>query len=101
MNGCSEIVISDSAQDDLLAGFWFYERQQAGIGTYFLDSLAADIDALLIYAGVQAQAPASELYRMLATRFPYAIYYTLEASTATVVAVLDTRQDPEWIRSKL
>ncbi|MFM8900500.1 MAG: type II toxin-antitoxin system RelE/ParE family toxin [Burkholderiales bacterium] len=101
MNGCSDIVISDSAQDDLLAGYWFYERQQAGIGTYFLDSLSADIDALLIYAGVQTQDPSNRLFRMLASRFPYAIYYTLEASTATVVAVLDTRQDPEWIRSKL
>jgi plasmid stabilization system protein ParE len=84
-----------------LAGYWFYEQQQAGIGEYFLDSLSADIDALLIYAGVQAKAPESQLHRMLATRFPYAIYYTLNANTATVVAVLDTRQDPEWVRSKL
>jgi hypothetical protein len=27
-------------------GRHFYERQQAGIGDYFLDSLFADIDAL-------------------------------------------------------
>lgn len=46
MNGCDSIVITQSAQDDLLAGFWFYEQQQSGLGSYFLSNLMADIDDL-------------------------------------------------------
>ena len=36
------VEITRSAETDLLQGFAFYERQQAGIGDYFLDSLFAE-----------------------------------------------------------
>ncbi len=45
------IEILDEAQDDLLQGFHFYEGQEAGLGSYFLDCLFSDIDSLLLYAG--------------------------------------------------
>lgn len=45
------IRILAAARQDLLGGFRFYEAQQAGLGSYFLDSLFADIDSLQIYAG--------------------------------------------------
>lgn len=38
------VRITRPAEQDLLDGYTFYERQQAGIGSYFLDSLYADID---------------------------------------------------------
>lgn len=40
------IRILDEAQQDLIDGFQFYERKEAGLGGYFLDSLFADIDSL-------------------------------------------------------
>lgn len=43
------------AHEDLLAGRAFYERQQAGLGAYFLDSLFSDIESLLLHAGVHAR----------------------------------------------
>lgn len=46
------IVILPSAQEDLAAGFAFFEEQQAGLGAYFLESLFSDIDSLKIYSGV-------------------------------------------------
>jgi hypothetical protein len=42
------IEVLDAAQDDLVAGFQFYEEQSPGLGAYFLDSLFADIDSLLL-----------------------------------------------------
>ncbi|WP_408595372.1 hypothetical protein [Limnohabitans sp.] len=36
MNGCNSISITDAAQDDLLAGFGFYQAQLAGLGPTFL-----------------------------------------------------------------
>ena len=44
-----KIKISRSADRDLLAGFRFYERQNPGVGHYFLDSLFADIDSLVLH----------------------------------------------------
>jgi len=48
------IEVLDEAEQDLLDGFEFYERQSPGLGDYFLDSLFADIESLYLYAGVHA-----------------------------------------------
>ena len=100
MNGCDAIEITQAAQDDLLAAYWFYEHQQAGIGAYFLNSLYADIDALQISAGVHIKVQPSGAFRSLGSRFPFAIYYLLQGQQATVLAVLDTRRSPEWLRER-
>ncbi|MBI5108835.1 MAG: type II toxin-antitoxin system RelE/ParE family toxin [Rhodocyclales bacterium] len=95
-----QIRISHSAETDLLEGYAFYEEQQAGIGEYFLDSLFSDIDALVLFAGIHPK-PVENLHRTLAKRFPFAIYYDLKGDIATVVAVLDCRQDPASITRRL
>lgn len=95
-----KIYLTRAAEQDLLDGHAFYERQAAGVGTYFLDSLFADIDALVLYAGIHPQ-PDGRFYRTLAKRFPYAIYYLLAAEGVTVAAVLDCRRRPGLIRSTL
>ena len=92
--------IARAAEDDLINGFRFYERQQSGLGEYFLDSLSADIDALILFAGIHPK-PFGRFHRTLAKRFPFAIYYDLDEDTATVVAVLDCRQDPGAIQKRM
>lgn len=98
----AQIRIARSAEADLLEGYVFYERQQAGVGDYFLDSLYADIDALALYAGIHPKLD-GRLHRLLADRFPFAIYYELtdDIATATVVAVLDCRQNPASITERV
>jgi len=71
-----KIFILPSAQDDLAAGFRFYERQQEGLGGYFLESLFSDIDSLRLYAGVHQKV--FGYHRLLSKRFPCAIYYSEE-----------------------
>lgn len=95
-----QICLTQSAEADLISGFNFYERQQSGLGEYFLDSLSADIDSLMLYAGVHSK-PIGRFYRALTKRFPFAIYYELTNDIATVVAVLDCRQNPASITLRL
>ena len=59
------IEVLDDAKDDLVAGFQFYNQQSPGLGSYFLDSLFADIDSLLLYAGIHPIAVAAGLYAIL------------------------------------
>lgn len=87
-----KIRILDEAQLDLIDGFRFYEMQQQGLGSYFLDSLFADIDALHIHAGTHVIC--FRHYRMLAKRFPYAVYYQMDGDVVSIHAVLDCRRDP-------
>ena len=94
------VRIGRAAEQDLLDGFAFYEAQQAGLGTHFLDAPVADIDALQLFAGIHAK-PVGRFHRGLAKRFPFAIYYDFDGQIATVVAVLDCRQDPKSIKDRL
>lgn len=94
------VRMARSAETDLLEGYAFYEEQQAGIGEYFLDSLFADNDALALFAGIHPK-PIANLQRTLAKRFPFAIYYGLKDDVATIVAVLDCRQNPASITERL
>ena len=47
-----KIRILESARQDLLDGYCFYEKQADGIGTYFLESIVSDIDSLIDHAGI-------------------------------------------------
>jgi hypothetical protein len=67
------VKVSSDAELDLLEGFRFYEDQSAGLGRYFRDSLIADIESLYFYGGIHGRYYG--YHRMLANRFPFAIYY--------------------------
>ena len=94
-----KIAISRSADRDLMAGFRFYEARSPGVGHYFLDTLIADIDSLVLHAGIHRRI--EDFYRALSVRFPFAIYYKIEGDTVRVRRVLDCRRAPSWISQQL
>jgi plasmid stabilization system protein ParE len=93
------IKILRSAIDDLHSGRLFYERQGEGLGEYFFDSIFADIDSLMLYAGIHQKI--FGYHRLLSKRFPYAVYYTLEQDSIVIRRVLDLRQNPRKIHQSL
>jgi plasmid stabilization system protein ParE len=95
-----KIEILDTAKSDLIEGFHFYEKQGPGLGSYFLTNLYADIESLRIYGGIHSK-PHKDYHRLLAQRFPFAVFYKVEQAWVRIYAVLDCRRSPTWIRSKL
>jgi len=89
-----KIKIRNQAKADLRAGRRFYSAQAAWLGDYFFDSLCADIDSLMVNAGIHP-VWFGKYHRMLAHRFPFAIYYHMDEETVFVHAVLDCRQAPQ------
>ncbi len=67
-----QIVYLDDVESDLRDGRDFYDRQQLGIGDYFVDSILADADSLVLYAGVHSKQ--FGFFRVLGKTFPFAIY---------------------------
>ena len=95
-----KIRILSSAFRALSNGRDFYERQGEGLGGYFLDSLFADIDSLVLCAGIHRKVLG--FHRLLSKRFPHAIYYQIETGNEAVVyRVPDCRQHPEKIKAAL
>ena len=92
--------ILESAVDDLDRGRQIYERQGEGLGAYFLDSLCAEIDSLVWYAGIHRKV--FGYHRLIARRFPYGVYYRVEDDEVIVVwRVLDLRRSPARIRREV
>jgi plasmid stabilization system protein ParE len=92
------IILADAAED-IEAARDFYEAQEPGIGEYCVDSLLADIESLGLFSGIHPLH--FEFHRMLASRFPFGIYYRELGNETQVFAVLDLRRDPSWIRKEL
>jgi len=94
-----KIRILESAKQDLLDGYSFYEKQGEGLGEYFINTLFSDIESLRLYAGVHQVI--FGFHRLLSKRFPYAIYYKIEGEEVIVYAVLDCRRDPKKTEKRL
>ncbi len=95
-----KITVLDAALNDLTNGRLFYQQQGEHLGDYFLDSLFSDIDSLILFAGIHQQF--FGYFRMLAHRFPYAIYYKMpEPELVVIWRVLDMRANPKQTQSHL
>lgn len=94
------IVITGAAADDIAEGFLFYESQSQGLGEYFEASIFADLRSLVIYAGSH-EVHFERFYRKIASKFPYAIYYTIDESVVKVYAIADARRDPVRVEKRL
>ena len=72
-----KIQILPEANEDLIAGYYFYEKQNHGPGSYFLNSLFSDIESLIFLARIHAIVFGS--HRCFSRRFPFAIYMSWKA----------------------
>ena len=90
---------SEAASDVVLAREW-YEAQRPGLGDEFTQALEYVVDLI---SGLPEAFPeiAVGLRRALFGRFPYALYYHLDADFVDVIACLHTRSSPSRWRSRV
>lgn len=93
------IKVLKQAKEDIALARNFYDAQELGVGDYFLTQITAEIDSLVYLAGVHRVVDG--FHKMVARRFPYAIYYRVAGDCVKVYAVLDTRRNPDWIAARL
>ena len=93
------VIVLQEAASDIERGIDFYNAIEDGVGLYFRDSIIADIRRLGVYFGEHRIHLG--FFRALSSRFPYAIYYQEKDGIRQVVAVLNLRRAPEWIRDQL
>ena len=90
-------ILSDIAADaDIEAAFKWYESEQPGLGSEFIQEVRAAYRRIL-EGPFKYQELRSNVRRALTRRFPYGIYFSVEEDLIIVLAVLDTARDPtEW-----
>lgn len=77
----------------------FYDHLEMGVGNYCVDSLLADVARLGMFHGFHGRHHGC--LRALGSRFPFGIYYLDEPQEIRVVAILDLRRSPSWLRAEL
>jgi hypothetical protein len=93
------IRILAEAAADIQRGIAFYDSIEQGAGDHFRDTLLADIRRLGSYFGEPNYQ--AGCFRMLASRFPFAIFFRDHSECRQVVAVLDLRRNPAWLLRQL
>ena len=96
---CREVFLSVDANADFKAGREFYDLNSKKAGDYFVAGILSDLESLSFYAGIHPLF--SGFHRMLARRFPFAIYYEIHEEQVWVVAILDMRKKPDGIIERL
>ena len=85
---------TDRSKDDVEMAFAWYEMQRRGLGFEFLDCVEASLQNII-------NNP--EIYQIRyycfrgcpIRRFPFSIFYSIEANEIVVHSVFDNRQDPK------
>jgi len=87
-------------EEDVIAGFVWYEGKSPGLGDEFLRIVYACTGEIprnpLLYPKVH-----NEFRRRLLRRFPYAIYFIIKEDQIIVYGLFHCARDPRTIRIKL
>lgn len=80
------VVFLPEAEDDIVAGHLWYERQLAGLGDLFLEAVRAAVNRVRenpqMFGVLRRDIRAAML-----SRFPYVVYYRDRGSDVLVIAV--------------
>ena len=91
------LIVKPAAELDLQDAYLWYEEKQAGLGATFLEAVEAQFDRILENPEIYVEI-AQGIRRGPTRTFPYWVIYTIDEAQVAVLAVLDSRQDPEYIR---
>ncbi len=92
------LIVRSDAESDITDAARWYENQEAGLGTEFVDEIRNAISQLTVrplsYLRIR-KSPA--VHRILVRRFPYRVFYIVRPDAIVVFAVLHAaRHDRRW-----
>jgi len=94
-----EIVVHESADDELTAAAVFYELRETDLGTEFLEELSQGFQRIREnprFYGIHFD----EYRSYLMDRFPYSVFYRIDGQQILVFAVAHMRRRPGYWRAR-
>lgn len=88
-----------SVRGEVASARGWYEQQQPGLGTDFLDAVERALDDIAADPAGHGFADA-DIRAAPLTRFPYAVYYRVLPNRIRVLAVYHTSRDPAGWQSR-
>ena len=95
-----EFIIRLEAEQDLAEAFLWYEEKRQGLGYDFLLHVHAGFRFLerdpLVFSGQY-----KEVRCYLIHRFPYKIFYRVEAQKVIILGVIYGGRNPAWVKKRI
>ncbi|NOS88639.1 MAG: type II toxin-antitoxin system RelE/ParE family toxin [Methylococcaceae bacterium] len=95
-----KIEFLEAAQAELDEAFNWYEAQQLNLGFEFLTEFDNAIRRIVAYPKSYALL-GSDIRRCLIKRFPYGVWYGIDAETIVIVAVAHLHRKPNYWTKRL
>lgn len=93
------VIVLAEAAADIKGARDFYDEREAGLGEHCVTSVLTDLESLASFSGIHARY--FGFHRMISAHFHFGIYYRADGDDTLVVAILDLRRNPKWIREQL
>ena len=95
-----DLIFLLGAEVEIQAAYGRFEELQEGRGEIFMRCLDAALMLLRSHPRI-GPAYAGPYRRLLVRRFPYGVFYEVQAGRIVVAAVMDLRQSPQAIHHRL
>lgn len=94
------LIVRTDAEEDVAAGYSWYEEQRRGLGAEFLEELSSTIAAIELNP-LQFRRLNPIMRRALVRRFPYGIDFIVLNELLFVIAVTHLARDPRRVNRRL
>jgi plasmid stabilization system protein ParE len=94
----TRLIIRPEAERDLQDGYEWYETQGSGLGDQLAESVEAGVKFIKEFP-LASPVVYKNVRRFLVKRFPYVIFYVVEADAVVVIAIFHCKRNPKvWKR---
>jgi toxin ParE1/3/4 len=94
----SRAILLAEAREDALEAFRWYEKERRGLGKVFRASLNDTIQRIR-RSPLASAVVYRDLRRALVDRFPYGVFYRVQAGSIIVVGIIHGHREPStWQR---
>jgi plasmid stabilization system protein ParE len=88
------VRVLSSVYEDISGAYLYYENERQGLGERLLEIIDSVFENIADFPQIYP-IMFDNVHRALLPKYPYAVYYTFESDQAIVVAIRNTKQDPE------
>jgi len=92
--------LTREAEGDLAEAFDYYEAQLSGLGHEFVATVEHQLERI-VENPAQYQVLHRDVRRAVVRRFPYAVFYLVDAEVVVVLAIEHQARDPEHWKQRL
>ena len=93
--------LSEEAESDVYEAYFWYEKQQKGLGEGFLDTLDAARETIISNPRTYRARYKKKIRSFVVDRFPYLILYIVNDNNIDVVSVFNTHKHPKSWRKRI